>query len=299
MSVEPAEVSGTVRPLGPRVLIVQIDPADPPGRLRDWLTDAGAQVAIWDVRTGLRADVDDVEAIVVLGGYSSANDSDAVAPWLAPVRAAIGVARERDLPLLCIGLGAHLLAVAAGGRVEIGDEGPEYGAQLVAKRTTAAADPLLREVPITPDVVQWHRDAVTALPPGAILLASSPSYDNQAFRIGRLAWGFQFHIEATREILARWAGDDAEVSEQWDVERLLDRLTAVEDDLAETWAPVAAAFVEVARDPAAVDAQPAVTVSTAGPIMDPAQIRAALAAEAHATRGGPVPLALPTFRPSP
>lgn len=281
----------------PRVLILQVDPAGPPGRLVDWLDAAGADVTVADARTQVPVDLTAVDAVVVLGGYSSANDDDASAPWLAPVRAAISEALDRELPLLCIALGAQLLAVAAGGRVEVGAEGPEYGAQLVAKRTTAAADPLLREVPITPDVVQWHRDAVSALPPGATLLASSPSYENQAFRVGRVAWGFQFHIEATREMLGRWADDDAEVSQLYDVERLLGRLEAVEDDLAETWAPVAAEFVAVARDPAAVDSQPSVTVSTAGPIMDPAQIRAALAAEAHATRGAPVPLALPTLRP--
>jgi GMP synthase (glutamine-hydrolysing) len=278
------------------VLILQVDPADGPGRLGDWLQEAGANVIVWDARTQTSADLDTADAVVVLG-YSSAHDDDARAPWLAPVRSAIMTALERELPLLGIGLGAQLLAVAAGGRVEVGDEGPEYGPQLVAKRTTAAADPLLREVPITPDVVQWHREAISALPIGATLLASSPSYENQAFRVGRVAWGFQFHIEATRATLARWAGDDAEVSQLYDIERLLERLGAIEDDLAETWAPVAAAFTEVARDPAAVDAQPSVAVSTAGPIMDPAQIRAALAAEAHATRGGPVPLALPTLRP--
>ena len=34
---------------------------------------------------------------------------------------------------------------------------------LVAKRSAASIDPLFREVPITPDVLQWPYDAVTAL----------------------------------------------------------------------------------------------------------------------------------------
>lgn len=280
----------------PRVLVLRADP-DAPGRLSDWLVEAGAEVTLWDARAQAPVDLASSDAVVVLGASSRSDDAAAAAPWLGPVQVGIRTALDRELPLLAIGVGAHLLAVAAGGRIEVGEEGPELGAQLVAKRTTAAADPLLREAPITPDVVQWHRDAITALPPGAILLASSPSYENQAFRIGRLAWGFQFHIEATRATLARWVQDDAEVAQLYDVDRLLDRLAAVEADLAETWAPVVAAFVAVARDPAAVTAQRAVTVSSAGPIMDPAQIRAALAAEAHASRGGPVPLALPTLRP--
>lgn len=281
--------------IAPRVLLLCIDPSDTPGQLGEWLAEAGAKVTSQDAGTHVPADLGSVDAVVVLGASSSA--TDAAAPGLVAAREAIVTALGREIPLLGIGLGAQLLALTAGGRVEVGAEGPEYGAQLVAKRTTAAKDPLLREAPITPDVVQWHRDAVTGLPPGAILLASSPSYENQAFRVGRVAWGFQFHIEATRATLARWVDHDPEVAQLYDVDRLLDRLEAVQPDLAETWAPVAAAFVAVARDPSAVDAQRPITVSTAAPIMDPAQIRAALAAEAHATRGGPVPLALPTLRP--
>ena len=277
------------------VLIALLDPADSAERLGEWLTSAGAIVRSWDAWSEPAPDLAGVDAAVVLG--SAADGFALTAEALQPARALVGDALAQELPLLCIGQGSHLLAAVAGGRVADGDEGPELGAQLVAKRTTAAADPLLREVPITPDVVQWHREAISALPPGAILLASSPSYDNQAFRVGRLAWGLQFHIEATSATLARWAGADQDVSARYDVGRLLSRLAAVEDDLAETWAPVVAAFVEVARDPAGVDAQAPVTVSTAGPIMDPAQIRAALAAEAHASRGGPVALSIPTLRP--
>jgi GMP synthase-like glutamine amidotransferase len=34
------------------------------------------------------------------------------------------------------------------------------------------------------------------LPAEAVLLAQSGTYDNQAFRVGRHVWGFQFHLEA-------------------------------------------------------------------------------------------------------
>ena len=65
---------------------------------------------------------------------------------------------------------------------------------------------------------------------------------------------------------------------------------AVHPDLAETWAPFAARFVEVARNPAAVPSQRTLPLagrptSTAAPITDPAAIRAALAAEMQAARG--------------
>ena len=65
---------------------------------------------------------------------------------------------------------------------------------------------------ITPDVLQWHFDAITALPPGAVTVASSPGCDVQAFRLGRLAWGIQFHIETTPAIVRSWATTDADAT---------------------------------------------------------------------------------------
>jgi GMP synthase (glutamine-hydrolysing) len=58
-------------------------------------------------------------------------------------------------------------------------------------------------------VVQWHFDTITALPPDADLVASSDRYEVQAFRIGEVAWGLQFHVEATPDMVAEWAANDA------------------------------------------------------------------------------------------
>jgi GMP synthase-like glutamine amidotransferase len=58
---------------------------------------------------------------------------------------------------------------------------------------------LPREFPI----FQWHDDTFT-LPPGAVRLASNAAIANQAFRIGRAAYGFQFHFEADRPLVRYW-----------------------------------------------------------------------------------------------
>jgi hypothetical protein len=144
---------------------------------------------------------------------------------------------------------------------------------------------LFGPLPITPDVIQWHRDAVTRLPPGAAVLAASPVCEVQAFRLGRLAWGIQFHIETTPELIRGWAAEDTGQLADYDVERLLARSDAAHVDVAEVWAPFAAAFAAVAADPSTVRPARPIVSTTAEPITDPAQIRAALAAQMRAASG--------------
>jgi GMP synthase (glutamine-hydrolysing) len=275
----------------PRVLVIVNAESDPPARLADWLTEAGVGLR-FVTGAELPADLAGFDGLVVLGGSMAAWD-DEIAPWLPHERALLRAAVSDELPTLGICLGGQLLAAANGGRVAPNPAGPEFGAQLIAKRAAAASDPLFGPVPITPDVIQWHYDAVTALPPGAVLLASSPSCEHQAYRLGRLAWGLQFHIETTPEIVRAWAVEDAEHLDGYDIESMLSRSDAAHVDVAEVWRPVARAFAEVVRDPAAVAAPRTVPSAVAAPVTDPAAIRAALAAEAHAAR---TPLPMPGRR---
>ena len=278
------------------ILVIENDLDAPVGMVGRWLREAGADLEICSAESGqpVPDGLAGYSALVVLGGGMNAYDDEA-APWLPQVRRLLAEAVRAELPTLGICLGAQLLAVATGGRVDTA-ETPEYGSQLVAKRQAAAEDPLFREVPITPDVLQWHVDEVTELPPGAVLLASSPVCEVQAFRLGRLAWGIQFHIETTPEIVARWAGHDAPLLSEYDLPAILDRSTRAHPDIAEAWQPVVAAFAALAADPSPARAVVAPRllpmagsgpVTTAGPLTDPAAIRAALAAELQASREFP------------
>ena len=53
-------------------------------------------------------------------------------------------------------------------------------------------------------VVHWHEDTFE-VPPGAVRLAGSERYANQAFRAGTRAYGLQFHVEVDRALAAGWA----------------------------------------------------------------------------------------------
>lgn len=266
----------------PRLLVIEPSSTDPVERLGQWLTDAGLDLDVRGPAT-LPEDLSGCAGLLVLGGPMGATD-DAIAPWLADVRALLRAAVAAELPTLGICLGGQLLAAANGGRVGRNPGGPEYGAQLVAKRAAAASDPLFGPLPITPDVIQWHLDAVLDLPPGALQLAASPVCENQAYRLGRLAWGVQFHIETTPARVRSWAAADARALAGYDVEGIVARADAAHDDIAEVWQPFAAAFARIVADPSTVPALRARPVHTAEPITDPAAIRAALAAEANAAR---------------
>jgi GMP synthase (glutamine-hydrolysing) len=276
----------------PRVLVVVNDDSDPPGPLGDWLSEAGLELDVVD-GAGLPADLAGVAGLVVLGGSMGAWD-DERAPWLPHERALLRAAVTDEVPTLAICLGAQLLAAAHGGRVAPNPDAAEFGAQLIAKRTAASNDPLFGPMPITPDVLQWHSDEVMTLPAGAIQLASSPVCENQAFRLGRLAWALQFHIETTPELVRTWANSDAAELGDYDLEAMLRRSDAVHADIAEVWRPFVHAFAEIVRNPDSVPAPRTVPSSTAAPVTDPAAIRAALAAEAQAAHGV---LPMPTLRP--
>ena len=206
-----------------------------------------------DAGEALPDDLTGFDGLVVLGGAQPAYDVDGApaSPWFPQLKNLLREAVRGRVATLGVCLGGQLLADATGGRVEPSPGGPEVGAYLVAKRDVAGTDPLFAMLPFTPDVYQWHVDEITVLPPGAVLLASSPRVPNQAFRLGQRAWGLQFHIECDQPMLASWAADDDGSLERagLDAETVLARCAAVEDDIEEVWRPFAGRFVAGRRTP--------------------------------------------------
>ncbi|QKV76013.1 type 1 glutamine amidotransferase [Amycolatopsis sp. Hca4] len=238
-----------------RILIIQPDASDPVGPLGDWLTEAGAELDVRLLPEQHLPELDGYRAVVCLGGGMGAED-DAKHPWLADVRRLLSEAAAQNLPTLGVCLGAQLLAVATGGRVEVAPDGPEVGPHLVNKKDAAWTDPLFADLPLLQDVLQFHTDAITRLPPGAELLASSPRYAHQAYRLGRCVYGVQFHIETTPEVVESWAAEcpeEAEFARPGSLEH--ETLVTVHADIAETWRPFAHRFVKLA----AGELEPAVT----------------------------------------
>lgn len=194
----------------PVALVVQNARHEGPGWLESWLATGGVGLRTVAAYAGepVPTAPDGYAGVICLGGPMGVAD-DQRARWLPDLRRLLTATLEADRPLLGVCLGAQLLAAAAGGLVETGTAGPELGLGEVDLCPGAADDPLLAGVPSPAGVVQWHWDAVSRLPVGAVPLARSTAYPHQAFRLGQRAWGLQFHVETTLPMLAQWAQDDA------------------------------------------------------------------------------------------
>lgn len=231
----------------PRILVIENGSDGGPGRFGPWLADAGADVQVTRPYAGdvLPEDLEH-DGLIVLGGAMGATDDEG-APWLPATRALLRQAVAAGVPTLGICLGAQLLAVACGGEVGRGEAGPELGACPVT--VAADGDALLSGLQGTVRFVQWHFDAITVPPPGAVPLAVSDMYAPQAFRLGDVAWGVQFHPEVTQTDLATWAASDAVGLRERGVEPrdVLADAIAREDELAVNGHAVAAAFAAVVR----------------------------------------------------
>jgi len=194
MSTRPSVHNGVAEPRASCLVIQHLEP-ERPYAIADALAGAGVFADLRVLSTGgrLPANLDGYNAVVVMGGPMSAT-SDEGFPTRGHETELLAQAVDRELPALGVCLGAQLLAVAAGGKVYRGDAGPEIGWAPVFFSREAAEDPLFAELPPQLTVLHWHGDTFD-LPPRSTRLASSELYPNQAFRVGTVAWGLQFHLE--------------------------------------------------------------------------------------------------------
>ena len=86
------------------------------------------------------------------------------------------------------------------------------------------------------------------LPPGAVHLAASPRYANQAFRVGDRAWGFQFHVEPTATTLRHWGSDygSGVEAQGQDPVALAERAVEELEEVEACWRPMAQRFAALA-----------------------------------------------------
>ena len=137
---------------------------------------------------------------VVITGSAASSYADL--PWVAPAEDYLRRLAAQDVPIFGVCFGHQLLAQAFGGKVEACPRGWELGTSRVQLTAEGLADPLFDGIPPSFEAQQSHADVVSALPEGAVVLASNPHWGVQAFRLGERIWGTQFHPEFTPETMA-------------------------------------------------------------------------------------------------
>jgi GMP synthase (glutamine-hydrolysing) len=187
--------------------ILQQSAAFSPGRVTAVLRDYGIPVQIRKLFSGdeVPTDLEEIRLAVVLGGPMGVGDiaSDRY-PFLAKQVALLQRLIVVDRPVLGIGLGAQLLAHAAGAKVAPAPTG-EFGWHPVTLPFPGGTEPMVMGLSDGSPMFHWHTDAFDVprlgappAPPGSALLCSSKACKNQAFRFKGRMYGFQFHFELTR-----------------------------------------------------------------------------------------------------
>lgn len=186
------------------VYIIQNDPDVPPGNIVDHL--GVPHTVCHPYKDGSLPGLDQVSALIVLGGAMGAND-DRRHPFLTELKRFIRTVVEAQIPYLGICLGGQLLAAALGAEVASG-RWEEIGSATVSLTKEGARDPLFLGIKQSFRTFQWHHDSFD-LPAGGTLLATSGACHHQAFRVGKNAWGLQFHPEVTESIIRCWSAWDS------------------------------------------------------------------------------------------
>lgn len=144
-------------------------------------------------------DLDAWSGIILGGGPFNVSDPDeAKSPAQHRVESELRALARRvvatDYPFLgaCYGIG--VLGTLAGGVVDR-TYGEAIGARPVRLSAEGIEDPLFGELPEVFGAYLGHKEAVSRLPEGAVLLASTDTCPVHAFRLGRNVYATQFHPE--------------------------------------------------------------------------------------------------------
>jgi GMP synthase (glutamine-hydrolysing) len=193
-----------------KVLIIKNVFTEGPGTIADYLNAEKIPFSLCDLSIGdAMPDMDSFSHLLIMGGPMAVYEMHQH-PYLRTEAKLIEQAITANKHIMGICLGAQMVAHALGARVYAGGQ-KEIGWYEIALTPEGMKDSLMSTLALdgkrAAQVFQWHGDTFD-LPAGAVRLASSDYYLNQAFRYSDRVYALQFHIEVTPVIVFDWLKDE-------------------------------------------------------------------------------------------
>ena len=188
------------------VLVLKNIPTEGPGTIADYLKGQAVPFDVVELIEGQEVPSgQDYTHLIMMGGPMAVYEMH-MHPHLGKGAAVIEDFIKKGKSVLGVCLGAQMIAHVLGARVYSGGQ-KEVGWSEVEINPEGMSDSVFRTLSVEgapkAEVFQWHGDTFD-LPDGAVRLASSPVYANQAFKWGKNVYSLQFHIEVTPEIVTEW-----------------------------------------------------------------------------------------------
>lgn len=138
------------------------------------------------------ATLDECDAYVSTGYSGSVNDADA---WISQFENFVRSLHDEQVRLVAICFGHQMIGKAMGGQVAVAEQGWGVG---VHQATIMNQEAWMLPAANSFRIVCSHQEQITELPPGAVVLASTPHCPVAMLRCGSLV-GIQGHPEFPRE----------------------------------------------------------------------------------------------------
>ncbi len=229
------------------VLILKNITREEPGILSELLNDKQIPFTIIDLdKNQTLPNIDNYDALVVLGGPDSANDkTDKIKDELNYIKETI----NKQIPYLGICLGLQLLVKSFAGKVvpgktrEIGFINQEDEAYDITLTTEGRNDPLFQGLGNSFNVFQLHGETVE-LTKEMTLLAYGKDCINQIVKVNNNAYGIQCHFELTEELFIKLLKEDSELQEL-DQNSLLKNYKNIQKEYQETGLKLFTNFLKI------------------------------------------------------
>lgn len=167
------------------------------------------EISVLDIKKGAKLpSLIECAGVIITGSHSMVTDEES---WSVRIEKWIPELIENSIPLLGICYGHQLLGKSMQGFSTFHKNGMEIGTVDINLTDNAKEDELFKDIPNCFKAHTIHSQTVEDLPLNSVRLAFNSHDKNHAFRIGKNAWGVQFHPEYNNSIMKSYIKEVAKI----------------------------------------------------------------------------------------